>query len=97
MLLESKTITVEVMPKYLYHCGDCDERFNTFHLMSEILEQCEKCEGKGSLKKLPLFPINLNKVDKKQKVGDVVKHHIEEAKDEIEKDKKKLKEKEYKP
>ena len=96
MLLESKMITVEAMPKYLYHCEACDERFTTFHLMSETLEQCEKCGLEDSLKKLPLFPINLNKSKKKKKVGEVVEQYIKNTKEEVKEEKEKLK-KEYKP
>ena len=75
------------MPKYLYHCSACDERFLVFHLMSENLKACEKCGVESNLKKLPFFPVNLNKVKKEKKVGEVVKDHIEEAKEEIKKEK----------
>ena len=97
MLLELKMIMVEGMPKYAYKCSACGEQFEVFHLMKEVMEDCEKCGAKCSLKKLPLFPINLNKVDRKQKVGDIVKQHIEEAKKDIKKEKQRLKEQEHKP
>ena len=64
--------------------------------MSETLEKRKDCENQCLLKRVPSFPINLNKNKKQQKVGDVVKQHIEEAKEEIKKEKKKLKEQEYK-
>ena len=89
-------IMVEVMPKYLYHCESCKERFVAYHLMSEKLEQCEKCGDENSLKKLPLFPINLNKNKKKKKVGEVVEQYIKDTKEEVKEEKEKLK-KEYKP
>jgi len=85
------------MPKYAYHCKTCGEDFHAFHLMSEKLEKKDDCKKDCSLSKVPSFPINLNKIDKVKKVGDLVKQHIEEAREEIEKDKKKLKEEEYKP
>ena len=77
------------MPKYLYHCNTCDERFLAFHLMSERLEVCEKCGSKSDLRKLPLFPVRLNKNKKEKKVGEVVKSHIKETKEEITKEKEK--------
>jgi len=85
------------MPKYLYNCSACKESFEAFHLMCEKLDKREGCDKECALKKVPSFPINLNKSGKKQKVGDLVKQHIEVAREEIEKDKKKLKEQEYKP
>ena len=96
MLLESKMITVAAMPKYLYHCDACDERFVAYHLMSEKLEQCEKCGVENSLKKLPLFPVNLNKSKKKKKVGEVVEQYIKDTKEEVKEEKERLK-RDYKP
>ena len=63
--------------------------------MSENLEKREHCEKQCLLKRIPSYPINLNKNKKQQKVGEVVKQHIEDAKEEIKKDKKKLKKQEY--
>ena len=71
------------MPKYLYECKTCEERFLVYHLMSETLETCDKCGSKNCLKKLPLFPVNLQKNKKEKKVGEVVKSHIEETKEEL--------------
>ena len=64
--------------------------------MSETLEKREDCEKQCLLKRIPSFPINLNKNKKQQKVGEIVKQHIEDAKEDIKKEKKKLKEQEYK-
>ncbi len=97
MLLELKMIMAEGMPKYAYKCSACGEQFEVFHLMSEVLENCEKCGAECSLKKVISYPINVQKNEKKQKVGEVVKQHIEEARQDIKKEKKKMKEKEYKP
>tara|TARA_Y100000034_G_C6743279_1_gene329963 strand:+ start:364 stop:621 length:258 start_codon:yes stop_codon:yes gene_type:complete len=84
------------MPKYLYKCESCEEMFLVRHLMSEVVETCEKCGSKECLRKLPLFPINLNKIKKEKKVGEVVKSHIEEAREEIKKEKEKMRKKDYK-
>jgi len=85
------------MPKYLYKCESCEEMFMVRHLMREVIDVCEKCGEKDCLKKLPLFPVNLKKLKKEKKVGEVVKTHIEETKEEVKKEKEKLRLKEYKP
>jgi len=84
------------MPKYLYKCESCEEVFLVHHLMKEIMDVCEKCGEKDRLKKLPLFPVNLQKFKKEKKVGEVVKSHIEETKEELKKEKEKMKREEYK-
>ena len=84
------------MPKYLYECDNCKERFTVFHMMGESIDICEKCDHKGEIKRLPLFPIRLNKTKKEKKVGQVVKSHIEEIKEDLKKEKEDLK-REYKP
>ena len=84
------------MPKYLYRCEVCEERFLAYHLMSETLETCEKCGAKACLRKIPLFPVRLNKNRKGKKVGEVVKSHIKETKEEVKKEKEKMR-KDYNP
>ena len=85
------------MPKNLYHCDNCEERFLAFHLMSENLEICEKCGSKSNLRRLPLFPVNINKnKNKEAKTGELVKDFIKDAKEDLKKEKKTLKEEEYK-
>mgnify|MGYP003647110087 CR=1 FL=1 len=84
------------MPKYLYKCESCEEMFLARHLMSEVVEVCEKCGEKNCLKKLPSFPINLNKGKKEKKVGEIVNNFIKDAKEDIKKEKKQMKE-DYKP
>ena len=84
------------MPKYLYKCNSCEEAFLVRHLMCESIEVCEKCGERDCLKKLPLFPVNLQKKTKRKKVGEVVKSHIEETKEELKREKEKMQQKEYK-
>ena len=84
------------MPRYLYECNSCKERLTAYHLMSEKLDVCEKCSHQGLLKRLPLFPVRINKNKKEKKVGEVVKSHIEETREDIKKEKQDL-QKEYKP
>ena len=64
--------------------------------MSEKLDVCEKCNHQGPLKRLPLFPVRIKKKKKEKQVGEVVKSHIEEAKEDMKKEKQNL-QKEYKP
>lgn len=84
------------MPKYAYHCKTCGEDFYAFHMMSEKLKKKDGCEKECSLNKVLSFPINLNKIDRVEKVGDLVKQHIEEAKEDIKKEKEKIKKEEFK-
>jgi len=74
----------------------CNEEFSAYHLMSEKLEKREACEKECLLKRVPSFPVNLIKNKKEQKVGEIVKQHIEETKEDLKIEKKKLKEQEYK-
>tara|TARA_Y100000310_G_scaffold223456_1_gene225303 strand:+ start:674 stop:931 length:258 start_codon:yes stop_codon:yes gene_type:complete len=85
------------MPKYLYRCKTCNEEFSAHHLMSENLEKREGCEKECTLNKVPSFPINLNKKNKEQKVGEFVKQHIKETKEDLKAEKKNLKKQEYVP
>ena len=42
------------MPRYSYKCDDCDEIFETFHLMNETLTECVECGSTaGNLYKVP--------------------------------------------
>lgn len=84
------------MPKYFYKCSSCEESFLVRHLMCERIEMCEKCGERDCLKKLPLFPVNLQNKKKKKKVGEIVNSHIEETKEELKKEKEKMKQEEYK-
>ena len=88
---------VEAMPKYVYYCETCEEKFSAFHLMSEKLEKRDECDKECILKKVFSSPINLNKNRKQQKTGEVVKQHIKDARQELEKEKETLKKKEYTP
>lgn len=63
--------------------------------MSEKKIECEVCKQE-SLLKLPYFSGNIKK-EFKQKVGSIVEKHIEEAREEIKRDKEAIKRIEYKP
>ena len=83
------------MPRYVYRCKKCEHIFEVTHSMSEKLKDCPACEVLDSLFRVPSNTIK--KVSKKKKVGEIVKQHIKDAKEELKKDKKKMKIEEYKP
>jgi putative FmdB family regulatory protein len=83
------------VPVYTYKCDECDEIFEKFHLMSETLEDCVLCEGTDCVERVPsslLARIIQEKSPKK--VGDLVESHIKQARNDLEKEKKDLKNKE---
>ena len=66
------------MPRYNYQCSACQECMELMHSMSIVMEDCPKCESKGTLvKQLNIPNLNIGKV-KSNKVGGVVKNAIEE-------------------
>lgn len=75
------------MPKYIYKCKECEDIFQTSHSMSERLTDCEKCNRINSLVKLP-SNFAVKHVD--NQVGKVVNEHIQEAKREVEEEKRRL-------
>ena len=84
------------MPLYTYQCKKCEEIYEIFHGMSEEHNECEKCGQQGCLIRLPPeFLSSLNKVEKDAKIGSLVESHIKQAKEDLAKEKKSLKRKEY--
>jgi len=83
------------MPRYAYHCEKCDGVFEYYHTLSEKKTQCEVCKEQ-TLLKVPHFS-GIVKKENKQKVGSIVETYIEEAKEEIKREKQDLKRVEYKP
>ena len=80
------------MPKYSYKCKNCDSEFVFFHSMSEKKEDCEVCDNKTTLKKLP-SQFTTTKGDttcQVSQVGDVVRRSIKDTKDELKQEKEKL-------
>lgn len=86
------------MPRYTYRCDECEEVFEINHSMSIKLKDCELCESLDSLVRVPSSTFITTSVTTKdnKKVGDVVKSHIEEAKNEIKSEQQRLKGVEYK-
>ena len=74
------------MPSYVYECSDCREITEVFHSMSDEKTDCEICGAENTLNKIPEVPIYL----KKSNAGNVVKQHIEDAKQQVREDKEKM-------
>ena len=77
------------MPRYAYRCRTCTREFEVFHRMSEKLENCEECSG--VLFRIPSTTFTTKKTDGNEKAGQIVKDFIEDAKEEIEAEKQKMK------
>ena len=86
------------MPRYVYKCSACDETFMTMHSITATLEVCERCEAEGTLTRIPssvfVTTTRINE-ETKQKAGDLVKQKIEEFKQDLKEEKRRLKETDY--
>jgi putative FmdB family regulatory protein len=83
------------MPRYVYHCEKCDNTFEYYHGMKEKKSECEVCKQQ-TLLKLPHFSGTIKK-EIKQKPGSIVENYIEEAREEIKREKEELRKTEFKP
>ncbi len=71
------------MPRYDYRCDSCELVFEIVHSMKEKIVDCDKCNAKDSLERLPSFAnivVNKTQDEKAKKPGQVVKEFIEDAK-----------------
>ena len=84
------------MPRYDYRCLECEVEFTVVHLMSEKLEKCPECEKLDTLQKVYSTIRKAVRNTKREKVGDKVKKHIEDAKKDVREEKDRLKKEEYK-
>ena len=86
------------MPNYTYKCVDCEKVFDVIHSMSEKYTECMTvgCDkGSGLVKILRPVTVKRTKPKSGKKIGSVVKRHIEEAKQEVEAEKKRMQQEEY--
>ncbi len=76
------------MPRYVYCCESCEQVFEQVHSIKVKLEDCHLCGMQDSLKRLPSITriIKFNRKDT-QKPGQVVKQHIEDAKQDMKREK----------
>ena len=88
------------MPTYTYKCMDCEEVFDVVHLMSEKCTECvtDGCTAtSGFVKILQGVTVRKSKSNNREKPGSVVNRHIEETKQEVEAEKNRMRQEEYKP
>jgi putative FmdB family regulatory protein len=71
------------VPTYCYYCESCDKHFEAFHSMKSIETICQLCSTEGQLVRVPSMPLYV----KKNNAGNIVKQHIEEAKQQLREDK----------
>ena len=80
------------MPIYQYLCLDCKRSFNAFHSMDKEYEgTCGFCESENVEKVISDISGIVNEDRFETKAGDLVKSHIEEAKQDVRKQKKEMK------
>ena len=79
------------MPIYCYQCSSCEGAFNKFHPMAEKIVACDLC-GAPTARKVPAgFSISTSVSPLEDaKAGDLVKRHIEEAREEVKKEKQEM-------
>lgn len=77
------------MPKYVYRCTRCSEKFEAFHSMTEELVDCDRCNKTGVLERLPTS-FNVQKENTINEVGSLVKSTIKELQEELVQQKKEL-------
>ena len=85
------------MPTYVYKCSDCGFIFESNHSIKEKLRDCQSCNIVDSLKRLP-SSFSVKKATESAgtaKAGDLTKEKINEFKQELKDQKKKLKSQEY--
>ena len=86
-----------MMPRYLYKCNNCNDQYLIAHAISDSATDCAKCKAENSLKKMPSSFVLNKEVIEEKKVGDEVNSAIKNFKQDLEQDKKRLKNKDWNP
>lgn len=81
-------------PRYAYRCKACSDTFEISHSLNKKLKDCLECEKKDALERVPFFPIRTKALplEEQKKVGQVVKEYIEDTKEEVKKEKRRMRE-----
>ncbi len=91
------------MPRYSYKCKECDHVLDTMHSYKIVLENCPECGSEKTLEKIinnftttiqggsRSHNVNINAPE----IGSVVKEKIEDFKNELKQEKKRLSRQEY--
>jgi putative FmdB family regulatory protein len=78
------------MPKYEYKCYDCAETFSVRLSMGEQQSACILCESDNLKKIVSDFTLSKKTTISKKEVGQEVKKYIEETREEVREEKKRL-------
>tara|TARA_R110000824_G_scaffold337389_3_gene523965 strand:+ start:94 stop:354 length:261 start_codon:yes stop_codon:yes gene_type:complete len=84
------------VPKYSYKCSQCKDVITVHHSISDNKTDCDVCKISNSLERLP-SKFNLFRYEEGNKVGSLVKHSIEEFREDLEQEKEKLRNELYEP
>jgi len=78
------------MPRYTYRCTECEELSIIFHLSNELEKECPKCAASNGLVKMLSSFTTSPKHHNKLKVGETTEEFIQEARGELQQQKKEL-------
>ena len=84
------------MPRYKYYCDACFEIFEEWHGMTETLSECSMCGAADCLTRVPSMISDHKEFVENKKVGDLTNESIEEARKDLRKFKKDLKDSDLK-
>tara|TARA_R100001443_G_C3313103_1_gene168244 strand:+ start:574 stop:828 length:255 start_codon:yes stop_codon:yes gene_type:complete len=69
------------VPKYCYKCSECESEIEVRHGIMERLEDCEVCNSKAVLTRIPQLTSIVRKQEQTEREsGSLVKEYIEENK-----------------
>jgi putative FmdB family regulatory protein len=80
------------VPRYQYRCSSCDKTQTIQHLSSELLKDCGLCERTDTLTKLLSTFSTAKKTTSRKKTGQITEEFIQEARQDLKKQKTDLKE-----
>ena len=80
------------MLRYRYRCNNCDETQTIQHLSSELLKDCDLCETADTLTKLLSTFSTAKKTTSRKKTGQITEEFIQDARQDLKKQKTDLKE-----
>ena len=86
------------LPRYVYYCKNCESDFEVRHGLKETFTVCNNCGYEGLLERKPssiLLPKKTNDFEQDSTTGQIVKQAIEEAKQDIQSEKERLKNRKY--
>lgn len=86
------------MPMYEYKCKFCEKEFKTMHSITEELHDCEHCNGRDTLQKIPsLLTSYSRQKTERDLAGERVEKAIEDNRKLLLDHQTELKNREYKP